>query len=184
MLLLVLAGLGVLVTEDEVNLTGRKDMSVTVQCTQALGIDTYLVGSTALVGTKHDHVGCGVGELLLVELLVLLEELEVGTTAHQGVLRLDLILDNQGLALVVNLLGELGRDGVVSSRVLDNQTLVTLHSLEDGGLLNSPFANKRPVLIGLGVDLLRVRGLPPGLPVVGELLQEGSLERSGLNRVS
>lgn len=111
-----------------------------------------------------------------MELLVLLEELEVGTTAHQGVLRLDFILDHQGLALVVNLLGELGRDGMVSGRVLHNQTLVTLHSLENGGLLNSPLADKGPVLIRLGVDLLRVRGLPPGLPVVGELLQERGLE--------
>jgi hypothetical protein len=156
---------------------------LTVQCTQALGIDTYLVGSTALVGTKHDHVGSGVGELLLVELLVLLEELEIGTTTHQGVLRLDFILDHQGLALVVNLLGELGRDGVVGGRVLHHQTLVALNSLEDGGLLNSPLANEGPVLIGLGVVLLRVRELPPGLPVVGELLQEGSLERSRLDRV-
>ena len=73
---------------------------------------------------------------------------------------------------------------MVGSSVLHDQTLVAIDTLEDGGLLNSPFANKRPVLIGLGVDLLRVRGLPPGLPVVGELLQEGSLERSGLNRVS
>lgn len=119
-----------------------------------------------------------------MELLVLLEELEVGTTAHQGVLRLDLILDYQGLALVVNLLGELGRDGVVRSRVLHDETLVTLHSLEDGGLLNSPLANEGPVLIGLGVVLLRVRELPPGLPVVGELLQEGSLESSRLDNGS
>lgn len=185
MLLLILAGLGVLVTEDEMNLMGRKDISVlTVQCTPGLGIDTYLVSSTALVRAKHDHVGSGVGELLLVELLVLLEELEVGSTAHQGVLRLDFILDHQGLALVVNLLGELGGDGVVSGRVLHNQTLITLHSLEDGGLLNSPLANKGPILLGLGVNLLRVRGLPPGLPVVSELLQEGGFQGSGLNQVS
>lgn len=145
-------------------------------------ISTYLVGGTALVWTEHDHVGSGVGELLLVELLVLLEELQVGTTADQGVLRLDLILDHQGLALVVNLLGELGRDGVVSSRVLHDQTLVALNSLEDGGLLNSPLANEGPVLLGLGVVLLRVRELPPGLPVISELLQEGSLKRGGLDR--
>ena len=45
----------------------------------------YLVGGTALVRTKHDHVGGSVGELLGVKLLVLLEKLEVGTTADQGV---------------------------------------------------------------------------------------------------
>ena len=63
MLLLVLAGLGVLVTEDEVN----------------------LVSGTALVRAEHDDIGSAVGELLLVELLVLLEKLKVGTAANQGV---------------------------------------------------------------------------------------------------
>ncbi|GKT83306.1 hypothetical protein Ct61P_01156 [Colletotrichum tofieldiae] len=141
-LLLVLARLGVLVVEDEVD----------------------LVGVAALVRTKHDHVGGGVGELLLVKSLVLTEELE-----------LNFILDNEGLALVVNLLGELGRDGVVSSRVLDNKTLVALDALVDGGLLNSPFADVGPFLIVLGV-FLGVGRAPASLPVVGELLKEGGLE--------
>jgi len=57
-LLLVLASLGVLVAEDEVD----------------------LVGGTALVGTEHDDVGGGVGELLGVKGAVVLEELHVGTT--------------------------------------------------------------------------------------------------------
>ncbi len=90
-------------------------------------------------------------------------------------LKLDLILNDEGLALVVDLLGELGRDGVVGGGVLDNKTLVTLHSLVDGGLLNSPLADVRPLLIILGV-LLGVGRLPPLLPVIGELFQEGSLE--------
>lgn len=141
---------------------------------------SYLVGSTALVGAEHDHVGSSVGELLLVELLVLLEQLQVGTTADQRVLGLDLILDNQCLALVVDLLGELGGDRVVSSWVLDNKTLVALNSLEDSGLLNRPLADVSPVLIGLGVILLGVGTLPAGLPVISELLQEGSLEGSRL----
>lgn len=46
---------------------------------------SYLVGGTALVGTKHDHVGGSVRELIGAELLVVLEELHVGTTADQGV---------------------------------------------------------------------------------------------------
>lgn len=142
---------------------------------------TYLVGGTALVGAEHDHVGSCVRELLLVELLVLLEELQVGATADERVLRLDLILHNKGLALVVNLLGELGRDSVMGGRVLDNQTLVAHHTGEDGGLLDSPLANVRPVLLRLRVVLLSVRALPPGFPVIGELLQEGGLESRGLN---
>lgn len=115
-----------------------------------------------------------------MKLLVLLEELQVGTTADQRVLGLDLILDNQGLALVVDLLGELGGDRVMSSWVLDNKTLVALNSLEDSGLLNRPLANVSPVLIRLGVILLGVGTLPAGLPVVSELLEEGSLEGSRL----
>lgn len=57
-LLLVLAGLGVLVAEDEVD----------------------LVGGAALVGTEHNDVGRGVGELFGVEGAVILEELHVGTS--------------------------------------------------------------------------------------------------------
>ena len=111
-----------------------------------------------------------------MELLVLLEELQVGTTADQGVLGLDLILDNKSLALVVDLLGELGGDGVVGGRVLDDQTLIALNTLEDGGLLDSPLANVGPVLLGLRVVLLGVGPLPSGLPALGELLQEGGLQ--------
>ena len=61
-LLLVLARLGVLVVEDEVN----------------------LVGVAALIRAEHDHVGGGVGELVLVEGLGLPEELQVGTTALEA----------------------------------------------------------------------------------------------------
>ena len=130
----------------------------------------YLVGGTALVGTKHDHVGSSVGELLLVELLVLLEELQVGTATDQRVLGLDLILDHQGLALVVDLLGELGGNGVVRGRVLDDQTLIAFNTLEDGRLFDSPLTDVGPVLLGLGVVLLGAGTLPPGLPVISELL--------------
>jgi hypothetical protein len=90
-------------------------------------------------------------------------------------------LNNEGLALVVNLLGELGRDGVVRSGVLQHQTLVALNALEDGGLLDGPLSNVGPVLLRLGILLLGVRWSPSLLPVVGELLQEGSFEGGGLD---
>lgn len=61
-LLLVLAGLGVLVVEDEV----------------------HLVGGTALVGTEHNNVRGGIAELILVESLGVSEELQVGTTALES----------------------------------------------------------------------------------------------------
>lgn len=79
MLLLVLAGLGVLVAEDEVNLE-RQHSSIQRQVNIA-----YLVGSTALVGTKHDDVWRGIGEFLGVKGRVVLEELQVRTTAVKTV---------------------------------------------------------------------------------------------------
>jgi hypothetical protein len=104
--------------------------------------------------------------------------------ARQLTLELDLILDNEGLALVIDLLGELGRDGVVGSCVLDDQTLIALHSLEDVRLLNRPLSNVGPFLLlvgALGV-LLGVGRLPAGLPVVGELLNKVALDSGGLGR--
>lgn len=98
-------------------------------------------------------------------------------------LELGLVLDDKSLALVVNLLGELGGDGVVGSLVLDDQALVSLHSLVDGGLLDGPLADVRPLLLLLACALevlLCVGRLPPRLPVIGELLKEGSLEGCGL----
>jgi hypothetical protein len=174
MLLLVLAGLGVLVVDDEVD----------------------LVGGTALVGTKHDDVGGDVGELILVESLVVAEKLQVSSTTLKTVykfvsvcfganqdslkrtLELDLILNNEGLALVVNLLGELGRDGMMSCGVLDHKTLVTFHALVDMRLLDSPFSYVCPFLILVGTlrVLLGVGRLPSRFPVVGELLDEVTLD--------
>lgn len=83
---------------------------------------------------------------------------------------LDLVLNNQGLALVVHLLGKLGRDGVVGSGILQHQALVALDTLENGRLLNRPLSNVDPVLIGSGVFLLGMRWGPSLFPVVGELL--------------
>jgi hypothetical protein len=100
--------------------------------------------------------------------------------AKRHTLELDLVLNNKGVVLVVNGRGELGRDGVVSSLVLDDQTLVTLHALQHGGLLDGPGTNVRPLLI-VGLDiLLCVRRLPSVLPVVCELLEEWCLELGGL----
>jgi len=43
--------------------------------------NAYLVGGTALVGSEHDHVRRGIGELLSVKRLVVLKKLQVSTTA-------------------------------------------------------------------------------------------------------
>jgi hypothetical protein len=101
----------------------------------------------------------------------------------QRTLKLDLILGNKGLALVVDLGGELGRDGVVSGRVLDNKSLVTVDTLIRDRLLNSPLANICPFLLFLvraSRVLLGSGWLPPLVPTVGELLEEIGLESGGL----
>lgn len=91
-------------------------------------------------------------------------------------LRLDLILNHQSLALVVNLLGELGGDSVVSSRVLHDETLVALHSVKNGCFFNSPVTNIGPVFVRLGVVLFGVGSSPSGFPALGELFEERCLQ--------
>lgn len=145
---------------------------------------TYLVGGTALVGTEHDHVGGGIGEFFLMKRLVVAKQLHVSTTALKALLQLDFILYNESLALVVNFCGKLGRDGVVSSGVLKNQTLVASNAREDVWLLDRPLANVGPVFLALGVLLLRIRDLPSRLPVLGELFEERGLYAGGLSDIS
>jgi hypothetical protein len=91
-------------------------------------------------------------------------------------------LDNKSLALIVNLLWEFGRDGVVSSSVLDDKSLITLHALEDMWLFYSPLSNICPLLIFVGVlgILLSMGWLPSGLPVIRELLNEVGFDGSRL----
>lgn len=71
---------------------------------------------------------------------------------------------------------------MVSGGVLDDKTLVALDALEDGGLLDRPLADVSPLLVLLLVLglLLGVGGLPALLPVVGELLDEVTLDGGGL----
>jgi len=133
-----------------------------------------------------------------MERLVVLEQLHVRTTALEAIwklvstrrmkelcsrlltLKLDLVLNDKSVLLVVNGLGELGGDGVVSSFVLDDQALIALHALEHRRLLDGPGADVCPLLV-VGLDvLLCVRGLPSVLPVVCELLEERRLELGGL----
>lgn len=74
---------------------------------------------------------------------------------------------------------------MVSGLVLEHETLVADNASELGGLLDGPRADVGPLLVlllalGLVGGLLGVRGLPSGLPVVGELLVEGGLDDGGL----
>jgi hypothetical protein len=65
---------------------------------------------------------------------------------------------------------------VVGGGVFQHETLVTLDTLEDGRLLNSPLSNIGPVLLRVGVGLLGMGGSPSLLPVIGKLLDEGTLD--------
>ena len=87
---------------------------------------------------------------------------------------LGLILNNEGLALVVDRLGEFGGDGVVGCLVLEDKSLVASNAAKDSRLLYGPCANVGPFL--LCVLLLCMGNTPSVLPVVCELLQEGCLE--------
>jgi hypothetical protein len=63
---------------------------------------------------------------------------------------------------------------MMSSGVLDDKALITLHALEGMRLLHSPFSNICPLLILVGAlsILLSMGWLPSGLPIVCELLEE------------
>ena len=65
-------------------------------------------------------------------------------------------------------------------RILDYKTFISFNALEHRGLLNGPFAYKRPILLRFGVFLLCVRRLPPVGPIISELLEKGRLDIRGL----
>jgi hypothetical protein len=99
-------------------------------------------------------------------------------------LELNLVLDNESLALVLNWFWELGRNSMMGRGILNHKTLITLHSLVYIWLLYSPLANICPLLIiirALGV-LLGMRRLPSLLPVICELLNEVCLESGRLQK--
>ena len=89
-----------------------------------------------------------------MELLVVSQQFHICATALETFLELDLILNDQSLALVVDRRGELGGNGMVGSWILDHETLVPSDAREHCRLFDSPFANIGPVLVGFGVFLL------------------------------
>lgn len=60
---------------------------------------------------------------------------------------------------------------------------IAINSLENSWLLNSPLPDICPLLItSLVVFLLRVRDLPPSVPIFCELFKEGRFDRGRLRR--
>jgi len=72
---------------------------------------------------------------------------------------------------------------MVSSLVLQHETFVALQTLEYKRLLNLPCTNVCPFLLVRLSVLLGVGSLPSGLPVVGELFEEGRVDVAGLGWV-
>ena len=64
-------------------------------------------------------------------------------------LKLDLVLYDESLALVVDLGWEFGRDGMMSSGVLEDKAFVAHHAREDSWLFYRPLSDVGPVLITL-----------------------------------
>ena len=89
-----------------------------------------------------------------MKLLVVTQELHICATALKTLLELNLILYDQSLARAIDCCGELCRDGVMSSWVLDNQALVAWDARKNLRLFNRPLSNVGPVLISLRVLLL------------------------------
>jgi len=70
---------------------------------------------------------------------------------------------------------------MMGSLVLDNEAFVALNALENGRLFNRPSADVLPLLLSVLIGFfLGVRCLPSCIPVICELLEEGSLEFGGL----
>ena len=84
-------------------------------------------------------------------------------------MKLDFILYNKSLSLVVDGCREFGGDGMMRGCVLHDQPLVTCDSGKDSWLFHRPFADIGPVLVTLGVLLFGMRRSPSRVPIVGEL---------------
>ena len=104
-----------------------------------------------------------------MQFLVLLQQLHVCTTTFKTILEFDFILDDQCLVRVVDRSREFSGDGMMGSRILDDQSFVANNTGKDSRLFDRPFTNVGPVFVTLGVFLLRMRRSPSQIPVVGEL---------------
>lgn len=141
--------------------------------------DSYLGARAGKIRTEHDDPGRGVRELLAASLETVLEEFEVSTTTVAALLVLDLVLNNQRLLLEVDRFLEGCRDSVMGGLALGYETLVALNE-GAGRVLDRPFADIAERLAAYGGLLRCLRRRPSARPVVGELLEERSLDRGGL----
>lgn len=173
MLLLELASLRVLVTEDKVNLHENSGL---VRVKQALFESfSHLCSRTCQVRTKHDCPWSVVGEFLAGCLEAILKKFEVATTTVSALLVLHFVLNDEWLVTKLDGMLERRGDGMMRSFGLCHQTLVALN---EGfkRFLDFPFADVAEGFSANRSLLGRLGGRPPFRPVLGELLEERCLD--------
>lgn len=85
-------------------------------------------------------------------------------------LKFDLILNDKWLSFGRNWLVEFGGNSVMSGLVLDDETFIANHSIEDRWLFDGPVADIGPFFFGTcSLLLLCVGWFPPGIPIICEL---------------
>jgi hypothetical protein len=132
---------------------------------------THLVTRAGQVGTKHDHPRGRVRKFLAARLEPILEQLDVTATAIATLLVLHLVLHHEGLVLEVDRGRKRGRDGVVRSLGLCDETFFA----DDERclrVLDLPLANVRERLAADGGLFGGFRRRPAFGPVVSELFDE------------
>lgn len=139
MLLLVLAGDGVLMAEDEVQLQMDQINNFSLRSRRAG--NTHFGTWAGEIRTKHDHPRCVVTEFLAARLEAVFEQLEVATTAITTLLVFDLILDYQGLVGKANSLCERGRNAVVGGFGFRDETLLASEGRIRRWFLDLPLAD-------------------------------------------
>ena len=100
----------------------------------------YLCAGACKVGTEHNHPWRLVIEVVSTGLETIFKKLDISTTTVATLLVLDFILNDQRFFTEVNSLGEIGRNGVVSSFVLRHETLTAFDN-SNGRFLDCPFAD-------------------------------------------
>lgn len=152
---------------------------MSIVCTAKRVRVMHLGSGARQVRTEHDSPWGLVRELLARSLEAVLKKLDVSTAAVSALLVLDLVLNDERLFAEVDGVLERCRDGVVGSLGLGNQALVTLNQRLEG-ILDLPLTD---IAEGLAADrslLCGFGGCPPLGPVLGELLEERSLDGGGL----
>lgn len=135
------------------------------------GSNIHLVTRAGQVGTKHDHPGSSVRKLLPARLEAILEQFDVTTTAVSTLLVLHLVLDHEGLFPKVNRGCKRGRNGVVCSLGLCDESLLA-NDERCLRVLDLPLANVGKGLAANGCLFGRLRRRPAFRPVISELFDE------------